>query len=285
MMPNAAPRRATTFKRALEYQLDACCEDGQIDAMVVADGDGLAARLVGRHVRVRRGRGEDGARRAAHPRVQRHAARGRRDAVGRADDRRSTSTAASCSCARSAARADERKRQIARGAAGAAAHPRRVARCYASGHASRLPCSCWPLRSPRRARARRRRRVERGRAEAADRPQLDRSHAGDAARPAARLSLRADDGRRRVPGPHAVQGHVRAVQVRGRPATRSGSPARDRREGHEQPTASTGRGPAAVRPALTICDDPRGPHVYYGIRAETDRDGVALQQRLATLPK
>lgn len=44
-------------------------------------------------------------------------------------------------------------------------------------------------------------------------------------------------------------------------------------------------GPPPFDLRLTVGDDPRGPHIYYGIRAETDRDGVALQQRLATLPK
>ena len=34
-------RRATTVTEALKYQLAACCEDGRIQAMVVADGDGL----------------------------------------------------------------------------------------------------------------------------------------------------------------------------------------------------------------------------------------------------
>lgn len=34
-------RRATETMQALRYQLLACCEDGKIDAMVVADGDGL----------------------------------------------------------------------------------------------------------------------------------------------------------------------------------------------------------------------------------------------------
>lgn len=34
-------RRATTVTQALSYQLAACCEDGRIEAMVVADGDGL----------------------------------------------------------------------------------------------------------------------------------------------------------------------------------------------------------------------------------------------------
>ncbi len=34
-------RRAETATEALRYQLAACCEDGRIQAMVVADGDGL----------------------------------------------------------------------------------------------------------------------------------------------------------------------------------------------------------------------------------------------------
>ena len=34
-------RRAETTTLALCYQLDACCQDGDIQAMVVADGDGL----------------------------------------------------------------------------------------------------------------------------------------------------------------------------------------------------------------------------------------------------
>jgi len=34
-------RRANTATQALRYQLAACCEDGRIEAMVVADGDGL----------------------------------------------------------------------------------------------------------------------------------------------------------------------------------------------------------------------------------------------------
>ena len=39
-------------------------------------------------------------------------------------------------------------------------------------------------------------------------------------------------------------------------------------------------GPAPFDLKLTIFDDPRGPHVYYGMRAETDRDGMQLEQRL-----
>lgn len=39
-------------------------------------------------------------------------------------------------------------------------------------------------------------------------------------------------------------------------------------------------GPAPFDLKLTIDDDPRGPRTYYGIRAETDRDGTRLQQRL-----
>jgi hypothetical protein len=34
-------RRGTTVTQSLRYQLAACCEDGGIAAMVVADGDGL----------------------------------------------------------------------------------------------------------------------------------------------------------------------------------------------------------------------------------------------------
>jgi hypothetical protein len=34
-------RRAESTTQALRYQLAACCEDGRIEAMVVADGDGL----------------------------------------------------------------------------------------------------------------------------------------------------------------------------------------------------------------------------------------------------
>ncbi|HMG22644.1 MAG TPA: hypothetical protein VK607_15025 [Kofleriaceae bacterium] len=42
-------------------------------------------------------------------------------------------------------------------------------------------------------------------------------------------------------------------------------------------------GPAPFDLKLTIFSDPRGPRVYYGIRAETDRDGHALEDRLAAL--
>ena len=34
-------RRANTAMQALRFQLLSCCEDGKIEAMVVADGDGL----------------------------------------------------------------------------------------------------------------------------------------------------------------------------------------------------------------------------------------------------
>jgi len=34
-------RRGTTVTQSLRFQLAACCEDGRIDAMVVADGNGL----------------------------------------------------------------------------------------------------------------------------------------------------------------------------------------------------------------------------------------------------
>jgi len=39
-------------------------------------------------------------------------------------------------------------------------------------------------------------------------------------------------------------------------------------------------GPAPFDLKLTITDDPRGPHVYYGMRSETDKDGRLLDQRL-----
>ena len=40
-------------------------------------------------------------------------------------------------------------------------------------------------------------------------------------------------------------------------------------------------GPAPFDLKLTIEADPRGPQVYYGIRAETDRDGAKLEHTLA----
>jgi hypothetical protein len=40
-------RRASTITQALIYQLDACCRDGDIQAMVVADTDGLALAASG----------------------------------------------------------------------------------------------------------------------------------------------------------------------------------------------------------------------------------------------
>jgi hypothetical protein len=42
-------------------------------------------------------------------------------------------------------------------------------------------------------------------------------------------------------------------------------------------------GPAPFDLKLTIPGDPRGPRVYFGMRAETDRDGSRLQQRLSSL--
>ena len=39
-------------------------------------------------------------------------------------------------------------------------------------------------------------------------------------------------------------------------------------------------GPSPFDLELTLSSDPRGPHVYYGIRAETDRDGQLLERRL-----
>src|SRR5438105_3480837 len=40
-------RRAQTIKAALCYQLDDCCKDGGIQAMVVADHDGLPLAAAG----------------------------------------------------------------------------------------------------------------------------------------------------------------------------------------------------------------------------------------------
>jgi len=40
-------------------------------------------------------------------------------------------------------------------------------------------------------------------------------------------------------------------------------------------------GPGPFDLKLTIASDPRGPHEYYSIRAETDRDGHLLEQKLA----
>ncbi len=42
MMHDRRKLRAGTTTQALAFQLDACCADGAIEAMVVADGDGLA---------------------------------------------------------------------------------------------------------------------------------------------------------------------------------------------------------------------------------------------------
>jgi len=40
-------------------------------------------------------------------------------------------------------------------------------------------------------------------------------------------------------------------------------------------------GPEPFDLKLTITDDPRGPKIYYGIKAETDVDGHLLEQRIA----
>src|SRR5688572_19039303 len=39
-------------------------------------------------------------------------------------------------------------------------------------------------------------------------------------------------------------------------------------------------GPKPFDLKLTITADPRGPQVYYGMRSETDRDGLLLERRL-----
>lgn len=40
-------RRAETQTLAMRYQLDDCCRDGEIQAMVIADGDGLPLAAAG----------------------------------------------------------------------------------------------------------------------------------------------------------------------------------------------------------------------------------------------
>src|SRR3954469_11530944 len=40
-------RRAATTTQALQYQLDQCCRDGDMEAMVVADRDGLPLAAAG----------------------------------------------------------------------------------------------------------------------------------------------------------------------------------------------------------------------------------------------
>lgn len=56
-------------------------------------------------------------------------------------------------------------------------------------------------------------------------------------------------------------------------------------ETHEKVTSpftiSRVDGPAPFDLKLTVENDPRGPHVYYGTRAETDPDGHLLEQKLA----
>ena len=58
-------------------------------------------------------------------------------------------------------------------------------------------------------------------------------------------------------------------------------------ETHEKVTSpftiETVEGPAPFDLKLTITNDPRGPHAYYGIRAETDRDGRVLESKLAAV--
>jgi hypothetical protein len=46
-------------------------------------------------------------------------------------------------------------------------------------------------------------------------------------------------------------------------------------------TIETVAGPHPFDLKLTIWSDPRGPHEYYGMKAETDRDGHVLEQTLA----
>jgi len=43
-------------------------------------------------------------------------------------------------------------------------------------------------------------------------------------------------------------------------------------------------GPEPFDLKLTVFTDPRGPHEYFGMRSETDKDGHLLDQRLHALP-
>jgi hypothetical protein len=58
-------------------------------------------------------------------------------------------------------------------------------------------------------------------------------------------------------------------------------------ETHQKVTSAyaieTVAGPPPFDLKLTITDDPRGPHEYYSVRAETDRDGKVLDAKLAAL--
>ena len=45
-------------------------------------------------------------------------------------------------------------------------------------------------------------------------------------------------------------------------------------------TIETVDGPPPFDLKLTIANDPRGPRTYFGVRAETDRDGHVLEQKL-----
>jgi hypothetical protein len=43
-------------------------------------------------------------------------------------------------------------------------------------------------------------------------------------------------------------------------------------------------GPEPFDLKLTVFTDPRGPHEYFGMRSETDKDGHLLEQKLHALP-
>jgi hypothetical protein len=45
--PERRRRRGTTITESLRYQLEACCKDGRLEAMVLSDEDGLPLAMTG----------------------------------------------------------------------------------------------------------------------------------------------------------------------------------------------------------------------------------------------
>ena len=87
-----------------------------------------------------------------------------------------------------------------------------------------------------------------------------------------------------------LQKPVELFEIKSRLPVKDGSPQyriRSEQETHERVTSQFQiervAGPQPFDLKLTIFSDPRGPHVYYGMRAETDSDGHALEERLAKL--
>ena len=120
---NVGAAAPTTITQALSYQLDECCKDGEIQAMVVADGDGLPLAAAGDTYAC----DEVAARMVlVGPRISEFDGTllGDGHALGRPDDEGRGSTAASCSCARSAARAEAAQEADRARRRGRAAHPR-----------------------------------------------------------------------------------------------------------------------------------------------------------------